>query len=104
RRSETRRALGRASHRLHLGTRSGIGGTLAALAGSLASIPLVFRVLFPLLTARVRRLFGSFVEPPPVTRLHLERHDEAPGPSNGGLGYSLAEMVDMAERLLRDIG
>jgi len=104
RRSGTRRALGRASHRLHVGTRSGIGGTLAALAGSLASIPLVFRVLFPLLTARVRRLFGSFVQPPPVTRLHLEGHDEQPGQSNGGLGYSLAEMVDMAERLLRDIG
>jgi uncharacterized protein YbcC (UPF0753/DUF2309 family) len=104
RRSGTRRVLGHASHRLHVGTRTGIGGMLTALAGSLASIPLVFRVLFPLLTARIRQLLGSFVETPPVTRLHLERHDEQPGPSNGGLGYSLNEMVDMAERLLRDIG
>ncbi len=104
RRSETRRALGRASHRLHVGTRSGIGGMLTALAGSLASIPLVFRVLFPLLTARIRRLFGNFVQPPPVTRLHLERQDEKPGSSNGGQGYSLNEMIDIAERLLRDLG
>lgn len=104
RRTGTRRVLGRASHRLHLGTRSGIGGTLTALAGSLASIPLVFRVLFPLLTARVRKIFGSFMQPPPVTRLHLERQDETPGQSNGGLGYSLSEMVEMGERVLRDVG
>src|SRR5262249_23554937 len=67
-------------------------------------IPLVARVLFPRLTAQIRRTFGSFVQVPPVTRLILERCEPTPGPENGQLGYSLAEMIDIVERVLRDIG
>ena len=104
RRSGTRRALGRASHQLHVGSRSVFGGALAAMLGSLASIPLVARVLFPRLTARIRRVFGSFVQPPPVTRLRIEREEAEPGPEPGHLGYSLEEMVGIAERVLRDMG
>jgi uncharacterized protein YbcC (UPF0753/DUF2309 family) len=104
RRTETRRALGRASHRVHLGSRSVLGGALAAIFGPLASIPLVARVLLPRLTARIRRLFGSFVQAPPITRLLIERSEPSPGPDNGHLGYSVEEMVDVGERILRDIG
>ncbi|MBI2824006.1 MAG: DUF2309 domain-containing protein [Planctomycetia bacterium] len=104
RRTETRRALGKASHRLHTGSRSGLAGAATALLGTLASIPLVARVLFPRLTARILRLFGSFVEPPPITRLLMERTDPEPGSKNGGLGYSLDEMVTIAECVLQDIG
>ena len=104
RRTETRRVLGHASHRVHLGSRSVLGGALAAIFGPLASIPLVARVLMPRLTARVRRLFGWFVEPPPITRLLMERSEPTPGPENGHLGYSVEEMVDIAERVLQDIG
>ncbi len=104
RRAETRRALGRASHRVHVGSRGLIGGIATAVLGSLASIPMVARVLFPWLTARVRSLFGRFVQPPPVTQLHLERMEDEPGPSNGALGFKLDEMVGMVDRLLTDIG
>ena len=105
RRAKTRRVLGTASHNVHQGTRSVAGGAvLTASFGVLASIPLVARVLFPRLTANIRRRAGRFVEPPPMTRLHLERKSETPGPKGDGIGFSVSEMATMGERLLRDIG
>src|SRR6185437_11179415 len=69
------------------------------------SIPLVFRILFPRLTGRMRRHVGRIVHPPRPTRLKLERNPECqPGPSPDCQGFSLEEMTDQAERLLRDIG
>jgi uncharacterized protein YbcC (UPF0753/DUF2309 family) len=44
------------------------------------------------------------VETPPSTRLRLERAAPTPGPDDGQLGYSVPEMTDIGERLLRDIG
>jgi uncharacterized protein len=100
-----RRALGRASHRLHVGTRTfALGAVLSAGLGVLASIPLVARVLFPGLTARFSRRAGEFVRPRAGTRLHLERTDSSPGPRGGGVGFTVREMADIAERVLRDIG
>jgi uncharacterized protein YbcC (UPF0753/DUF2309 family) len=104
RRARTRQALASALHRWHVESRTFLGGVLTALPGALASVPLVARVLFPRLTARVRRLFGHFVQPPPLTRLQLERVGAEPGPDNGHLGFSLEEMARIVERLLRDIG
>ncbi len=104
RRTETRRAIGKTSHWLHTVSRSVVGGAVTAIFGTLASIPLVSGVLFPRLTARVRRLFASFVQPPPITRQLIERSEETPGPENGHLGYSIDEMVNIAARLLQDIG
>ncbi len=104
RRAETRRVLGSASHQVHLGSRTFLGGALTALTGSLASIPLVTRILFPRATAQVRRLFGGLLRPPAVTQLCLERTESEPGPSPGHVGYSLNEMIAIVERLLRDIG
>lgn len=105
RRVRARRLFGNASHRLHLGTRSFAGGALLTAAlGPLASIPLVARVLFPRMVARLRRSAGRLVQPPTTTRLQLERTDPDPGPENGHVGYTLDEMTNMSERLLRDIG
>src|SRR6185503_1288648 len=105
RRAQTRRRLGHASHQFHVGSRSfALGALLTAAVGVLASIPLVARILFPRLTARIRTLFGTFVQAPPLTRLRLERSEPTPGPSNGQLGYSVDEMADAAERLLREMG
>jgi uncharacterized protein YbcC (UPF0753/DUF2309 family) len=104
RRTETRRALGRATHRLHRVSISVLGGAIAAIFGPLASIPLLARVLFPRLTSRIRRIFGSFVQPPPNTRLLIERTEAAPGPQEGHLGYSLDEMVGLTDRVLRETG
>jgi uncharacterized protein YbcC (UPF0753/DUF2309 family) len=103
-RAETRRAIGRASHQFHLGSRLGVVGVLTSILGALASIPLVMRVILPRFTAQIRRVFGSIVQPPPVTRLILERNAPEPGPENGHLGYSLDEMTTIVERVLRDCG
>ncbi len=104
RRADTRRVLGEASHQVHQGSRTFFGGVLTALGGSLASIPLVMRILFPRATAQIRRVFGGLVRPPAVTQLTLERSEPEPGPEEGHIGYSLDEMAAIVERLLRDIG
>ena len=105
RRAKTRRVLGTASHRFHVSSRSfALGALLTGSVGVLASFPLVARILFPRLTARIRKSVARFVRTPPATQLRIERADTAAGPEKGGVGYSVAEMTDMAERLLRDIG
>jgi hypothetical protein len=105
RRAKTRRALGTATHQFHVGSRSIAGGALlAAGLGVLASIPLVARVLFPRLTARIRRTAGTFVQAPPASRLRLERSAPTPGPTDGQIGYSVDEMANIGERMLRDMG
>jgi uncharacterized protein YbcC (UPF0753/DUF2309 family) len=100
------RVLGTAAHQAHVGTRSAaVGALLTGTLGVLASVPLVARILFPRLTAKVRRAFGGFVQRAPKTRLRLERVPACePAPKDGHLGFTLDEMAGMAERLLRDIG
>ena len=103
-RARSRRALGIAIHQIHLDSRSfAPGAVLSAGLGTLASIPLVMRVLFPKFTARIRRTFGSIVAPPMMTRLRLERRLPAPGPNPGEVGFSIDEMANLGERMLRDI-
>lgn len=104
RRRQTRRVLGTVTHRAHLGSRTFAGGWLAALAGSLASIPLVVQILFPRLSARIRQIGGSFVRPPVLTRLEFERINDPPGCEEGHIGFRVEEMAAIVERLLRDIG
>ena len=105
RRARTRRALGTASHQFHIGSRSfALGALLAGGVGFLASVPLVGRILFPRLTARLRKVFGRIVQTPLETHLHLERTEATTGPENGHVGYSIDEMTDAGERLLRDMG
>lgn len=104
RRSESRRALGRASHRVHLGSRGFLMGMFTALGGSLASIPLIFRVLLPHTTAKVLDRFSGWLRPPAETDLTLHRQSEEPGSDEDSLGYSLEEMASVVERILSDIG
>jgi uncharacterized protein YbcC (UPF0753/DUF2309 family) len=105
RRARTRRALGTASHRFHIGSRTfATGAILTGVVGVLATFPLIARILFPRLTARIRRAVGRMVQTPPNTRLRLERVEAVSGPENGHLGYTVDEMTDAGERLLRDMG
>ncbi len=105
RRSTARKRLATASHQVHVGSRSMTGGALlTASLGVLASFPLVARVLFPATTSRIRRAFGSVVEPPRVTRLRIERSTEQPGPDGDSIGFSLSEMADVGERILSETG
>ena len=105
-RKRARRTIGTVTHRAHIGSRTLTGGWLGtALLGSLATFPLVLRILFPRTTAQLRRAFGGFVKPPEVTRLELERDPQfPPGPSKEQLGFTVDEMATAVERLLRDVG
>lgn len=105
-RARARRVLGTASHSLHVGTRSWLGGAfLSTLLGPLATVPMLSRILFPRMTASMNRTARQFVAPPAVTRLRLERElGEQPGPEEHQIGFTLAEMAERAERALRDIG
>ena len=104
RRRKRRRTIGTATYRAHIGSRTFAGGWLAAVLGSLASIPLVLRILFPRATARLRQTFGTFVQTPALTKLQIERSEADPGPDAGQVGYDIEEMAGIVERLLRDIG
>ena len=100
-----RRALGRTSHQFHVGTRGfALGAVITATLGVLATFPLVARVMFPRLTARLRRRAGWLVRAPKKTRLQLERTDPTPSAEGAGVGFTVDEMTDIAERVLRDIG
>ncbi len=104
RRRALRRALGMASRWLHAGSRSiGVGTVLSAFLGVAASVPLVARTLFPRTTGRFRGRMTRFARPP-LTRLRLERIDPEPGPDVGGQGFTVEEMTDVAETVLREIG
>jgi uncharacterized protein YbcC (UPF0753/DUF2309 family) len=103
-RSEARRRLGTASHQWHLQSRTFLGGILTAFLGSLASVPMVMRILLPRMTAELRQRFGGLIQPPAVTELHVERINDPPGPTEEHLGFSVGEMASAVERLLRDIG
>ena len=99
-----RRTIGTVTQRVHMGSRTFAGGWFAALFGSVASLPLVMRILFPRATARLRSAIGGFVQAPSATELQLERTEDPPGQSNGHIGYSVQEMADVVARILQDIG
>lgn len=104
RRAKTRRWIGTASHWFHTGSRSFLAGALMSLLGSLASFPLVARTVFPRTVARLRGLIGRMVQPPRLTQLRLERSAAEPGCGPDQLGFTVEEMANIVERVLRDIG
>lgn len=105
RKAAQRKAIGSAQQQIHFGSRSiALGALLTASVGVLASVPLVARVLFPRLTARLTKRASAFVAPPRITRLHMERIGAKAGPTENGIGFSIDEMANLAERALRDIG
>ncbi|MDB5314093.1 MAG: hypothetical protein JWO38_8295 [Gemmataceae bacterium] len=103
-RQKTRRVIGRGAHQFHLGTRGLAVGALTACTGVLATFPLVTRILFPRLSSWLVKFARSFVEPPALTRLVLERTAPTPGPEAGHVGFTVDEMANIGERVLRDIG
>jgi uncharacterized protein YbcC (UPF0753/DUF2309 family) len=105
RRRNARWALGIASHHVHVGTRGILEGALLAVGlGVLATMPLVVRTLFPRRAARIRGHLARLIHALPRTRLRLERKAPDPGANGDQIGYTLSEMIDIAERQLRDTG
>lgn len=112
RQAEARRVLGQASRRLHLGSRTLLAGVVTSMLGSVASLPMVARVLAPRSTSRIRDMVARVVKPTQATALLIERMDGEVGAEVGarGLegalnrGFTHDEMANMVERLLGDIG
>jgi hypothetical protein len=108
RQAEARRVLGQASRRLHLGSRTLLAGVVTSMLGSVASLPMVARVLAPRLTSRIRDMVARVVKPTQATTLLIERMDGEVGAHGleGALnrGFTHEEMANMVERLLGDIG
>ncbi len=102
-RTQRRRLLGRMAHQAHLRSRTLVGGVVTGVLGSLATFPLVARILAPRLAAQLRATFGSLVRPP-ATELHIERVGERPGPEPDALGFSVEEMAGIVKQVLQDIG
>jgi uncharacterized protein YbcC (UPF0753/DUF2309 family) len=103
-RTETRRLLGTALRHWHQSSRGLLGGIATAMLGSLASVPLLTRILLPRLTARINRRTIGLVASPPVTELSIQRVVDPPGPEDDHLGFSDVEMAEMVLRVLQDIG
>ncbi len=103
RRSQRRRMVGQMTHQVHARSRTLLGGAVTGVLGSLATFPLVARILAPRLTARMRSLVGTIVQPP-ATELHIERVAKQAGPEDDALGYSVQEMGSIVVRILQDIG
>ena len=98
-----RRVAGFLGYNVHLGSRLAMRGAVLMTAfGWLALLPLVFRVIFPWLSSRLRRIQQA---PFSVTRtrLQLDREDEAP-PIGKYSGFTVQEMADIVRRVIEDTG
>jgi uncharacterized protein YbcC (UPF0753/DUF2309 family) len=98
-----RRAAGFLGYNVHVGSRLPVrGAVLMAAFGWLALVPLVFRVVFPWLSSRWRRVqdtSGAAVR----TRLQLDRQAVSP-PIGTHMGFTVREMADIVGRVLDDTG
>jgi len=80
------------------------GGLITALTGALAALPLVARVAFPRLSARLGRKASEIASRRIPTRLALERDDDAKLADDTFPGFSVPEMAGIVRRVLEDIG
>jgi uncharacterized protein len=101
-----RRRYGQLTGSLSAGSRTLFRGSLfTALAGSVAAIPLVARVAFPRLTARIARFAAALTRGRIATRLDLFRDRGATPLDDGTMpGFDIAEMTAIVRRVLEDIG
>jgi hypothetical protein len=100
-----RRGVGRLAGGMTKGSRTLIRGSLfAAVGGAIAAIPLVARVAFPRLSAKLGRRAVEIARRGIPTRLELERSDPAPLPDGTLAGFDVEEMAQIVRRVLEDIG
>lgn len=106
RRRSLRRNLGMTLVNYHGGSRRILSGAVLSVSvGLLTTIPLVLQVMYPRLSAMTRGLLDRFIAPPPKTRLKLERPElQSPSPREQDHGFTLAEMINIGERILCDLG
>ena len=100
-----RRRVGQFAGGVSTGSRTLLrGGLFTAFAGAVAAVPLVARVAFPRLTARLGKTAAELARRRVPTRLALERQGEDFLPDGTHAGFNVAEMVAIVRRVLEDIG
>ncbi|MCE9630948.1 MAG: DUF2309 domain-containing protein [Planctomycetia bacterium] len=100
-----RKRYGQLSGSLSVGSRTLFrGGLFSALAGGIAAIPLVARVAFPRLAARIGKSAADVTRRRIATRLDLFRDGPAPLDDGTSAGFDVDEMAGMVRRVLEDIG
>lgn len=99
------RRLGLVAHGLRTSSHGFVRGLATTLVGSVAAVPLVARVVFPRLTAKLTKQASRLVQAEVETELALERRADDP-PDAAGIyaGYLPAEMAAIVEGSLRNIG
>jgi uncharacterized protein YbcC (UPF0753/DUF2309 family) len=103
-RRRLRRRYGQLSGTLSAGSRTLFRGLFTALGGAVAAVPLVARVAFPRLAARLGRTAAELARRRVPTRLDLLHH-EGPGLIEGTqAGFTVPEMAAIVRRVLEDIG
>ncbi|MFT7536375.1 MAG: hypothetical protein ACI85K_002329 [Hyphomicrobiaceae bacterium] len=101
---EARRRRGLATKALAHGSRQVTGGgLLSTFLGWWSVIPMVGRCLFPRATAKVLTRIVDPERQQPITRLVLERTSSERDRSGRKVGYSIEEMTDVVESMLRTI-
>ncbi|MEI8227282.1 MAG: DUF2309 domain-containing protein [Planctomycetota bacterium] len=104
-RRRVRRGLGRLTGTMSNGSRTLFrGGLFTAVGGAIAAIPLVARVAFPRLSARLGRKAADLAKRRIPTHLQLERTDDGPLPDGTLAGFTVDEMTGIVRRVLEDIG
>jgi uncharacterized protein YbcC (UPF0753/DUF2309 family) len=100
-----RRRIGQLADRVSAGGRTLFrGGLITAFTGALAAIPLVARVAFPRVSARLGRKASEITSRRIPTRLALERDGDERLPDDTFPGFSVPEMAGIVRRVLEDIG
>ena len=100
-----RRRVGQFAGGVSTGSRTLLrGGLFTAFAGAVAAVPLVARVAFPRLSARLGRTAAELTSRRVPTRLALEREGEDFLPDGTHAGFDVDEMVAIVRRVLEDIG
>jgi uncharacterized protein len=100
-----RRRYGQLAGSLSSGSRSLVrGGLFTPVIGALAAIPLVARVAFPRLAARIGTAAAALAGRRIPTRLALEPGAAPPLVPGTQAGFEVAEMAGIVRRVLADIG
>jgi hypothetical protein len=100
-----RRRVGQFAGGVSTGSRTLLrGGLFTAFAGAVAAVPLVARVAFPRLSARLGKTAVTLARSRVPTRLALEREGEDFLPDGTHAGFDVVEMVAIVRRVLEDIG
>lgn len=104
-RKARRRWISSILHNTAVGSRSLVRGTLLTmLAGGIAALPMLGRILFPRLAAKAEKAFEEKILPAPKTVFRALRDDPDAKHGDKYAGYTIDEAADRIKALLAGMG